>query len=138
MHEREALEMTKDKIYRAFDGKLSRKAIIERDGEWVIQGKWCIAAPEADGIWDLWLCHPQDMAAGLGQRKVRNTLKTLQKSILALKTSTGTAFRELTGEAWGKVAGTTLILANTAVLGIRRKRKVSQAQIDRFVQRVRK
>lgn len=138
MYECEIREMTQTEIYNAFDGKLSRSAIKERDGEYVIQGKWCIAAPEEGGIWDIWICNPKDITAGLGQGKVRNILKTLQKSILALGTTVKSSFKELTGEAHGKVVGTAEILANTAVLGIRRKRKISQEQIDRFVQRVKK
>jgi len=32
--------MTKSEIYEAFDQKISKVAIVERDGAYVIQGKW--------------------------------------------------------------------------------------------------
>ena|SRR3990167_3241010 len=121
--------MTKDEIYRDLGGKISRTAIIDRDGEYVIQGKYCIAAPEEGGIFDVFICNPKNMAAGLGQKRVRNMLR-------AWKTSVGTTFRELTGEAWAKVAGTDEILANAAILGIRRKRKISPEQIASMTQRI--
>jgi hypothetical protein len=123
--------MNQTEIYNACEGKISRTAIIDRDGEYVIRGKCCIAAPEDNGIWDIWICNEKNLAIGLGQKKVRNTIRTFQSPIKV-------AFRELTGEAYAKVKGIESILANTGILGIRRKRKISQEQIDKFVQRVNK
>ena len=120
--------MTKEEIYNAFNGKISRTAIIDRGGEYVVQGKYCIAAPEEDSIWDVWVCNPKNISAGLSQKRVNSTLSALQGCDKR-------PIRVLTGEGWVKVAGTEKIIANLAPLGIPRKRKISPEQPEAITRR---
>jgi hypothetical protein len=120
--------MTKTEIYEFFDRKIAKRAIKDRDGEWVIVGKTCIIVVDDDGLWDFWICNPRNLAAGLGQGACNNR-------ILALRGRTQGPIIEVNGEAWGKVAGTeikSLILDNLSLFGISKKREVSQASLDRF------
>lgn len=111
--------MTKQELFDAFDGKISKASIVDRDGEFVIQGKFCVIAPEGENVWDIWIGSPDDLYSGLSQRKVTGIITSLQKSAV------GSAVRELTGEADTRVRGTGLILSNLRVLGIRKKREIS-------------
>lgn len=120
--------MNKTEIYEFFDKKISKRAIKDRDGEWVIVGKTCIVGVDDDGFWDFWLCNPKNLAAGLGQGACNNR-------ILALKSATNDPVIERNGEAWTKVAGTEikrLILDHLSLFGISKKREVSQSSLDRF------
>jgi len=111
--------MNKQELFNAFNQKISLKSIVRRDDEYVIQGKFCIIAPTGKNRWNIWICNPDDLYNGLGQRKVRNIAAKLFKSAV------GMTFTELTGEGYGVVAGTKLILQNLKLLGIRKKRQVS-------------
>ena len=118
--------MGKSKIIDAFEDKISSTAIQFRYDEWVIKGKFCIVAPDdEDGdVWDIWICNPDDIAAGLSQRRARNIIQALE--------STGKMeFNELTGEAWGKVSDKNVILGNLKLLGIRKKRVMSPEQASK-------
>jgi len=115
--------MNKADIYKAFESKISKTAIQHRYNEWVIKGKYCIIAPDDNNgdIWDIWICNPGDITAGLSQRKVKSMVCTLE--------STGKMeFNELTGEAWDKARDKEIIFGNLKLLGIRKKRKVTSAQ----------
>ncbi len=118
--------ISKSQIFHAFGERISITAIQNIAGEWMIKGKWCFIAPD-DGkgeVWDIWICNSDNLCKGLGQRKVKNILHTLNGTVK-------TPFRELTGEAWGKVRDKGLILQNLHLLGIRKKRQVSPQQAVR-------
>jgi len=118
--------MNKADIYKAFGDKISKTAIQCIDDEWRIKGKWCYVTPddEQGEIWDIWICNPENIAAGLSQRRFKSIIHALE--------STGkVGFNELTGEAWGKVTDKSLILENLKLLGIRKKRQVSPEQISK-------
>ena len=120
--------MNKADIYKAFEDKISSTVIQLRYDEWVIKGKFCIVAPDDEdgGVWDIWICNPDDIAAGLSQRRVRNITQALE--------STGKMeFNELTGEAWGKVRDKEVILNNHKLLGIRKKRQITPEQASNNV-----
>lgn len=121
--------MTQSEIYHAFNGRISKKAIQLIDDEWRIVGKWCYVTQDNQTTWDIWICNPADLCQGLGQRKVRNILS-------GLNSCTGEAFHELTGEAWGKVRGTEIILRNLDLLGIRKKRVISEQQRKALAERL--
>ncbi len=87
-----------------------------------IRGKWAVITPMED-YWDIWIHNPQNLSKGLGARKVTNMLETI-------KTCVKTDFHERTGEAWFRVWDHTKILLIRAVLGIRKKRKVSERQLE--------
>lgn len=118
--------MRKSKIFHAFEGNISITAIQYINDEWVIKGKYCIIAPDNNSgdIWDIWICNPGDITAGLSQRMVKSMVRTLE--------STGKMeFNELTGEAWGKTRDKEIILGNLKLLGIRKKRVISPEQASK-------
>ncbi len=119
--------MTKKDLYEGFGGEISKLAIVRKNSEWVIQGKNCVIAFIGDNTYDLWICDPDDPQKGLGHTKVRNIVRIL------LKSAVGTKFRELNGEADTKVQGTDLILQNLNLLGIRKKRYVSDKTAEEKV-----
>jgi len=111
--------MNKSELYDYFDQIISKTAIKQRDdGEWQVVGKWCAVSFDDDGSIDLFICNPKDMVNGLGQRKLNNTIS-------GLKSKPTTKFTELDGEAWAKVADKAVILDNLRLLGIRRKKVVT-------------
>ncbi len=113
--------MNQTEIYDAFDGRISKTAIQLVDDEWRIVGNWCYVIYDGNNMWDVWICNPPCLRDGLGQRKVKNI-------ICSFKGVVKTPFRELTGEAYTKVQGTDAILNNLGLLGIRKKRQISEAQ----------
>ena len=120
--------MTKSEIYEAFDQKISKIAIVERDGNYVIQGKWSIVEPIGRAF-DVWICNPTDMTKGLGTRKVNNMLEAFQSH-------TRTPFHRLNGEAYTRVAGKEIILQNLDLLGIRKKRQYSDETLRKTKERL--
>lgn len=114
--------MTKSEIYNFFDRKISKLAIQQIDGEWKVVGKWCRVGFDDDGTIDIRLCNPNDIAKGLGQRKLKIMLK-------GFKSPAKTTFRELTGEAYTKTQDKQDVLENLRLLGIRKKRRVTDRQL---------
>ena len=121
--------MNKKEIFNAFDQKISKKCIVYRDTEYVIQGKYCVIAPIGNNNFDVWLCDP-DPSQMLDQRKVRNIAANLFKS------PRSEAFTELTGEGYGVVAGTELILQNLKILGLKKKRVDSPETVEKMIKRL--
>ena len=101
------------------------------DGELNIIGKWCRITLEDNGVFDVWICNTADIQKGLGVRKVRNI-------VLSLNSTAGSPFHELNGEAWGKVRGKEIILENLPVLGIKKKRRISDEQRKRIAEQLKK
>ncbi len=120
--------MNKSELYSFFDGQISRSAIRQRYDEWVIQGKYCIIAVE-DNLIDIWLCNPQNISQGLGTRSIKNRLD-------ALKSPSTTLVRELTGEGIVRTRCKQDVLTNLKLLGIRKARRVSEAQRQDFIDRM--
>ena len=110
--------MRKQDIFDAFKGQISKIAIVNRDGEFVLQGKFCVVSPIEDR-WDIWLCKPKDIAAGLSARKLQSLIRRLDLASLE------GGFTELDGEAWFRVFSTDFVLQNLPVLGIRRKKRAN-------------
>ncbi len=124
--------MTKQELFDAFDQKISKKAIVSRGDEYVIQGRFCVIAFEEPDLWDIWVCNPDDLYSGLGAKKVRNICAELIKSAVNLPV------RELTGETDTRTRDKGVILNNLSVLGIRKKRQVSPKQLEKMRIRMRK
>ena len=119
--------MTKQEIFDAFDGKLSRKNITKVDGEWRLHGKDVEIEYLGDGLWDVYVCNRKDMYSGLGQRRVRNVLR--------LFSPTPASVTELTGEGFvqGRLEDIKpVILEHRAFLGIRKKREVTGDHMRNF------
>lgn len=119
---------TKKQIFAALEGRVSDSSIQKIDDEWRVVGKYCYAVPGTDGIWDLFICNPQRMHDGLGQRKVLHIASRLEKYWRR------DGFHELTGEGCTKVQGPSAILENFPVLGINKRRRVSEAHQQRILQ----
>ena len=116
--------MEKQQIFDAFNSKISKTQIVNRDGEFVIQGKFCVIAPEGSG-WDVWICSPDDLVNGLGERRLTSILTNLEISL------TKTVFTRLNGEAHTWVRDTSLILSSLKLLGIRKKMEYSEATLKK-------
>jgi hypothetical protein len=113
-----------------FGNNVSSSAFKLIDGELTLIGKWCRIALDDDGKIDLWICNTADMLAGLGVRKVGNIVSRINYRV-------GSPLRELNGEAWGKVRDKEIILQNLPLLGIKKKRRVSELQRVSLVARLR-
>ena len=124
--------MNKKQIIECFDNKIALRCIQYDGCEWGITGKYCRITPLDGERWDLWLCNPKNIAAGLGARRLNRIIRILSGKMPA----TG-LFTELTGEAYTQHATTELILNNLALLGIFRKKQISAAQRELLVARLR-
>jgi hypothetical protein len=129
-YQRGEANMNKKELFNAFDQRISEKSIVERNDEFVIQGKFCVIAPIGNNKFDIWICNPDDPYKGLGQRKVCNIAANLFKSPCKSELT------ELTGEGWGVVAGTEIILQNLKLLGIKKKRMDSPESFEKMVKRL--
>jgi hypothetical protein len=98
-YQRGEANMNKKELFNAFDQRISEKSIVERNDEFVIQGKFCVIAPIGKNRWDVWICNSKDVTQGLDQRKVRNIAANLFKSPCIRE------FTELTGEGYGVSSG---------------------------------
>ena len=115
--------MTRKELETAFQGKLSRRCFIQRDGEWVLQSKWCVIERVGD-YWDIWLCTPLDIAKGLGARKIKNVIRGFNSG------PTQPRWTVLTGEAFTRVLDADVILRSVAVAGLFFKRQPSDQQLE--------
>lgn len=110
---------TKTELYEVFQGKISKTAICFVDTEYRIVGKFCFIAPVGRGEWGLWLCNPKNLAKGLSTRKLAFLLAQLPQEA---------AFTKLNGEAYATLQGVDLILNNLNLFGIKKRRRLSEAQ----------
>ena len=113
----------KSELFNYFDQKISQKCITHDGSEWGISGKYCRITPIDGTKWDLWLRYPAEISKGLGTRRLNRII-----SVLSEKMPSGSPFAKLTGEAYTRVASKDLVLNNLNLLGIRRKRIVSEKQ----------
>lgn len=117
--------MTKTEMFNALGGLVSKTAIRLVDEEWRVVGKFCYISPTVGG-WDVWICNPRNLTAGLTNKKVSYMLKNLREN---------GKIRELDGEALGVVQGGWLDASNLRVLGVRLKRQVSDENREKARQR---
>ena len=108
---------------------ISPTAIQERDGEYVIVGKFCLIASLGGNRWDVWLCNPKDFSKGLSARKLNILLKNLRQEA---------GFTVLNGEAYAKVQGKDLIENNLDLLGIRKLGKITEERRKALVEQLKK
>ena len=127
------IKPTKQAIFDACDGQVSKTCIVRRDGEWVVKGKFCILAPLDDGTWDLWICNPGDLRIGLHQRRVNDRVRKLK--IIPQNRP----FTILKGEAHATLPGLDDLVSNPdllRLLGIRRRKRLTEAQKNALVERL--
>ena len=115
------MSITKRELRELTNHKISDLAIRCVDDEWQIVGKFCRCSYLGNNTWDVWICNPDNLTAGLSQRKVRSIARNLRLNA---------PFRELTGEGVCDSVTTEALLLNRAVLGIRKRRMTSPAQLE--------
>ncbi|MGB1187604.1 MAG: hypothetical protein ACPHPA_04255 [Cycloclasticus pugetii] len=109
--------MTKSELYNFFNQKISKTAIVNEGDEFQLIGKFCKVSVD-EGVIDLWLCNPRDLAKGLGARR-------LNSIVAGIKGTVERPFTVLNGEAYTKTRDKDLILTNGRLLGLRLKRQLS-------------
>ena len=67
-------------IYEFFNERISKSAIKRWDDQWCVIGKTCIINLEPRGVIDIWICNPEDMFSGLGQKSRQKSPESIQKS----------------------------------------------------------
>lgn len=120
--------MNKSELSQAFP-TISPTAIQERDGEFVIVGKFCLIATLGGDRWDVWLCNPKDISKGLSTRKLNVLLEKLQQE---------EGFTALNGEAYAQVQGKELVENNLDLLGIRKRMQLSEERRKALVEHAKK
>lgn len=113
-------KLTKAEIIKLFPD-ISPTAIRMGQDGLEIRGKWAVVTPMED-YWDVWIHNPSNLSKGLTARKVTNMLERISDCVKA-------DFHELTGEAWFRVWGHKQISLIRSVLGIRKKKRVSEATL---------
>lgn len=117
--------MGKTELYEFFDKKISMKAIEWVDYEFMVVGKTARISVDETGEIDIFICNHHDLKEGLGTSALRNRLKALQDPAARLVV-------ELTGEGYIKTRVKDKIYQNLKLLGIKRKKVMSQESIDKM------
>ncbi len=105
--------MNKAKLIEASHVAFSEPAYRCIDREWIVVGKFCRCGYNGDQTWDVWLCNPKDIRAGLSHRRIRS---------IANKVRANCRFIELTGEGVYPSITTTELILDRHLLGIRKRR----------------
>ncbi len=114
-------KLTKSEIIALFPD-ISPKAVqIGQDGPEIL-GKWATVTPMED-YWDIWIHNPKNLSRGLTARKITNMMQTIKTLVKA-------DFHELTGEVWFRVWDHKEVSLIRSVLGIRKKRRVTESQLE--------
>ena len=133
MSKKHDIKWTRKKIIEALRGQVSETCVIKRDNQWLLQGKYCLLTPFDDGTWDLWICNPADMNAGLSQQAVNYRVRKLRKIPQTRD------FVILNREAHTNLPGLDEIISDPdllRLLGIRRKKQLSAAQKKVLLERL--
>jgi hypothetical protein len=112
--------MTKSELINLFPDISPTAIQIGQDGA-EIRGKWAVITP-MDGIWDVWLYNPKDPSKGLSARKITNMLRSMEST-------DKTDLTVLDGEAWFRVSDHRVISEIRHIIGVRKKRRVSDAAL---------
>lgn len=117
--------LSKAELIELFEGRIRPQSIVKRNGggdedEWVVFGKYCIAAYDDDGRLDVWLCSPANIRDGLAPVRVHRIMAEI-----ASRTGVEVAnWRVLDGEAYTKSMTPAQVVACADLLGIRLKRRM--------------
>lgn len=122
--------MTKQEIYDAFGGQLSKTGIVMRDSTYMLRGKWALIEYVGD-MWDIFLCNHENMSAGLPELKLTWLIKGISARLEEPIT-------RLDGEAYLRVDSPGKVLAVADLCGLRKKRKLSEATKEAQRERLRK
>jgi len=116
--------MTKNDLFEAAHQYVARIAIVMGDSGPKIVGKWGDIEPIED-YWDIWM-HHKDLQKGLSGVRINRAAETLNN--LPIKGPV----RKLTGELWVQVPNLDDIAVIAPLLGVRKYRRPSAAQIEAF------
>lgn len=138
-------EPSKQQIFDAFDGRISKMAIQPVDQGFGIFGRWARILPLPGNVWDVFVCNQADMVAGLSPRKVTAVMTGIADRLDPenaphcpdFAEQTG-GWRILDGEACSQYLSPAQILQVLSLLGIRRKKQVSEEQRKAASERFRK
>jgi hypothetical protein len=108
---------------RDFKNEFASSAFRSIDDDSAIVGKYGRIIQLDNGVFDVWFVGPN--LTPLGGRRLATIRRNLSQE--------GT-FHELTGEGWIQGRGREFVLTCAPLLGIKRKRRVSEATIDRLAQ----
>ena len=117
--------MNKTEIHDALERKLSKTAIRSDwfgDDDWHVRGKWGRITPSElePGRWDVWICNPSDLAAGLTEHRVTSLLKKIEDRV-----DRHVDVTRLDGEAHMTLK-TAEVISILPVMGVRKARVVSE------------
>ena len=121
--------MNKQELYNACQGVISKLAINEYSGSWVIMGKWGMIE-HMDDYWDIW-CTGVHRGEVLGTKRV-NILSEKLKSCI---TDIDTVFNN---EWTGVCRDTSLIPFIAVCIGARKRKRYSPEDIAKRVARLQK
>ena len=117
--------MNKTELYDFFDQRISQSAIQFIDYEYMVVGKTCRNSVDDDGQIDIFICNHDNLYEGLGTRALRTRLD-------AVKTPAARLVVELNGEGYIKTRDKDSVFRAMRLLGIRKKKQVSQEVLDRL------
>lgn len=109
---------------KSFGDHFARSAFQLIDGELRIIGKFGEIALNDDGSFDVWMVTPD--RSPIGARRLNNLCAFVENL------SREADIRCLTGEAWFTTTDTTLVRETGFYLGVRRRRRDSEATLQRL------
>lgn len=113
--------MTKQELKAITGQAFAHSAYISDGDDSGVTGKYAFATYNGAGVWDVWLRNEDDLAKGLGARKLNNIID----AISSLKNTRTGPLRRLDGEAVYERVDTETLLRIAPLLGIRKRRQAS-------------
>lgn len=114
-------------LRRLFENEVSSSAFQKIDDELKIIGKFAQIALLDDGQLDIWLVRPG--LKPIRARKLSSIIKMFPQEA---------KFTVLTGEAYTQVSDKNIVIERLSLLGIRKKRKLSQETKEKLILQLRR
>ena len=114
-------------LRRLFEHEVSSSAFQKIDDELRIIGKFAQIALLDDGQLDIWLVRPG--LKPISARKLSSIIKMFPQEA---------KFTMLTGEAYTQVSDKNIVIERLSLLGIRKKRKLSQETKEKLILQLRR
>jgi hypothetical protein len=115
------MSLRKQDLDALTDNRISRLCYQQEYDDLYVVGKYSKSTYNGDGTWDVWLCNPTDIAAGLGQKAA------FMARAIASSTMEAGPFTRLDGEGYYRAMPTATFLESLQILGVRRRKKFSDA-----------
>lgn len=123
--------MNKAELETVTENRFARNSIRLVDDEMTVVGKFSRSVYLGNGLWDVWVCNPGNIATGLTSRKIT----AIDAAICALGLSTG-VFQRFEGEGAYPKMPTATLLRSASVLGIRKRKRHDPIQVARAMGRL--